>query len=200
MALIRAFSRSADSPDPFEALVGPHVEPLYRVARRYTGSGDEAEDLVQELLTRLYPRRGELASVRELRPWLLRSLHNLFIDRQRQRARRPWTEGGEGEGEAGVEGLASPEPGPAARVENQLTAERLQGALMGLNPDQRAVVTLHDIEGYTLEELATVLAAPVGTLKSRLHRARAQLRRELMEPSGPSQRETGQGGHNDDGL
>lgn len=200
MALIRAFPGSTNTPDSFEALVGPHVEPLYRVARRYTGANDEAEDLVQELLTRLYPRRNELATVRELRPWLLRSLHNLFIDRQRQRARRPWTEGDEGEGEAGVEGLASSDPGPAAHLESQLTAERLQGALMKLNPDQRAVVTLHDVEGYTLEELATVLAAPVGTLKSRLHRARAHLRRDLMEPYGPSERETGQGGRNDDGL
>ncbi|MFO8155283.1 MAG: sigma factor, partial [Thiohalospira sp.] len=75
--------------DSFEGVLAPHVPTLYRVAHRYTGSPDEAEDLVQELLTRLYPRRRELVELRDLRPWLLRSLHNLHIDRVRRRSRRP---------------------------------------------------------------------------------------------------------------
>lgn len=67
--------------------------------------------------------------------------------------------------------------------------ERLLDALRRLNPEQRAVVAMHDIEGYTLEELEKILEAPLVTLKSRLHRARAALRQALeMEPSAAPER------------
>ncbi|MFO8155537.1 MAG: sigma-70 family RNA polymerase sigma factor, partial [Thiohalospira sp.] len=175
----------------------PHVPALYRIAHRYTGSADEAEDLVQELLTRLYPRRRELAEVRVLRPWLLRSLHNLHVDRVRREARRPGdrpAESAEG-GAVDVEHLSGDAPTPEELAAGQWTTRQLQAALDALNTDQRAVVVLHDVEGHTLEELASILETPVGTLKSRLHRARGRLRERLidagMEPSAVAARERG---------
>lgn len=80
----------------------------------------------------------------------------------------------------------SEEPGPEQLALGQLTGERIQAALAGLPPEQRAVIAWHDLEGYTLEELAESRGLPLGTLKSRLHRARASLRTRLREPfSGP---------------
>ncbi len=183
--------------DSFEALLAPHVPTLYRVAYRCTGSTDEAEDLVQELLTRLYPRRREVAEVRDPRPWLLRSLHNLHVDRVRRRSRRPHERPAESADGAAVdvEYLTGDDRGPEERTIGHWTTRQLQTALDALSSDQRAVVVLHDVEGYTLEELTTILEAPVGTLKSRLHRARGRLRELLldtgMEPSNPGARDQG---------
>lgn len=79
--------------------------------------------------------------------------------------------------------------GPEAHAERMRLQARLLDALRRLNAEQRAVVALHDIEGYTLEEFEKMLDTPIGTLKSRLHRSRAALREALaMEPSAASQR------------
>jgi RNA polymerase sigma-70 factor (ECF subfamily) len=77
---------------------------------------------------------------------------------------------------------------PEQAAERQLTQRRLIVALAQLSVEQRALIAWHDMEGYPLDDLAAALAVPVGTLKSRLHRTRAQLRRILMEPSTAPQR------------
>jgi RNA polymerase sigma-70 factor (ECF subfamily) len=73
--------------------------------------------------------------------------------------------------------------GPEEHAERSSWRERILAALEQLNPEQRAVIAMHDVEGYSLEELATILETPLGTLKSRLHRARQRMRSLLpMEP------------------
>jgi RNA polymerase sigma-70 factor (ECF subfamily) len=167
----------------FEAVLAPHIEHLYRLAYRFTGNRADAEDLVQDLLVKLYPRRAELAAIDYLQPWLVRALYNLFIDSVRRAGRSPLTDA------SGDEVLPALEDVPARDPEDPLLQQRLQQALLALNADQRSLIVLHDIEDYTLQELEQLLDAPVGTLKSRLHRARARLRGLLaMEPSGARQR------------
>lgn len=173
-----------DEPADFEALVRPHVDHLYRVAYRFTGRREDAEDLVQDLLAKLYPRCGEMAQVELLRPWLTRVLYRQFVDQYRKRARmRLLGSGGEDDPGDPFDRMASDNPGPEEETASSLAQNRLQVALDQLNRDQRAVVALHDMEGYTLEEVSGMLEVPTGTLKSRLHRARARLR-EILEGQG----------------
>ena len=168
----------------FEDLLRPQVEYLYRLAWRFTGSVADAEDLVQDVLIKLYPRTQELLEIERLRPWLARVLYNQFVDSVRQQARSPIAElaGIEGEDNP-LDALPATRDGPEEHAERSGQRERILRALDRLNPEQRAVVAMHDVEGYSLEELETMLETPLGTLKSRLHRARQRLRALLpMEP------------------
>src|SRR6266481_1462055 len=76
----------------FEVLLRPQVEYLYRLAWRFTGSVADAEDLVQDVLIKLYPRTQELLGIQRLRPWLARVLYHQYVDSVRQRARSPIVE------------------------------------------------------------------------------------------------------------
>jgi RNA polymerase sigma-70 factor, ECF subfamily len=160
----------------FDQLVRPHLDRLYRLAYRFTGAREDAEDLVQELCARMLPRLEELRRLDRPGPWLARALHNLYVDQARHRGRSPVDSVEE------LPDVAAPAADP--EVLAGITAEQIVRALASLPAEQRAVVAWHDIEGYTLEELAEARDLPLGTLKSRLHRGRAALRKLLMEPFG----------------
>src|SRR6266513_472020 len=175
----------------FEDLLRPQVEYLYRLAWRFTGSVADAEDLVQDVLLKLYPRTRELLDIERLRPWLAKVLYRQYIDFFRKRARSPLVElAADSEGEDDpLDTLPALEDGPEDHAERSRLRERILAALERLSPEQRAVVTMHDVEGYSLEELETILETPLGTLKSRLHRARRRLRALLpMEPFSAGER------------
>jgi RNA polymerase sigma factor (sigma-70 family) len=174
----------------FERLLRPLIPLLYRQAFRWTTARDQAEDLVQELLLRLYPRLDELARVERLQPWVLRVMYRIFVDQHRRAANSPvrplyeLSTPGEDAGDTLEEHFPDPSPQPEQLLETALLGERLTAAWALLGEDQRVVVSMHDIEGYRLEEISGMLEVPVGTLKSRLHRARARLRELLAkEPS-----------------
>ncbi|MFV1997143.1 MAG: RNA polymerase sigma factor [Acidiferrobacterales bacterium] len=181
MSLSRLWSRAAGTQSSFEDLVGPHIDHLYRLAYRFTSKREDAEDLVQDLLVKLYGRNRDLHNIEKLRPWLARVLYRLFIDKTRQAGRSVLN---------AVDDEVAPDERSATDatiesiVEGTLTREKIQQAIACLNEDQRVLLAFHDIEGYTLIELVDVLDVPLGTLKSRLNRARAKLRQELadMEP------------------
>jgi RNA polymerase sigma-70 factor (ECF subfamily) len=159
----------------FDALVRPQIPQLYTAAYRLLGNRADAEDLVQEVLLKLYPRTSEMQELRDLTQWLLRVLYNQFVDFTRRRARRPRTVPDDEQFDAAPDPAAGPEQ---LAEERDITA-RVDAAIARLSPEHRALVTLHMMAGHTLEELATVLGAPLGTLKSRLHRAKAALRVHL---------------------
>ncbi len=184
MAKILEFSSKRADQAHFERLLRPHLEQLYRLAYRFTGNAADAEDLIQDLLIKIYPRREELKKVEKLRPWLVRVLYNLFIDNQRRHNRSPVhlavDNQPDGEGGSPLELVtASEATNPESVTLRHDHLNHLQAALDELSEDHRMVVTLHDIEGYTLEEMTEIVGCPIGTLKSRLHRARARLR-ELL--------------------
>ena len=186
MSIVKFWSRATDSQNRFEDLVGPHIDHLYRLAYRFTGSREDAEDLVQDLLVKLYPKQNEMSAIEKLRPWLARVLYRLFIDRTRQAGRSVLSVVEENES---PEDYADARSGTEALVEGMLTQERLLESFQHLNEDQRALLALHDIEGYTLAELTEMLDTPVGTLKSRLNRARKKLKDHLSrEPFAESRR------------
>jgi RNA polymerase sigma-70 factor (ECF subfamily) len=169
-----------DNREPdFESLLRPQFAYLYRISYRFTGNKTDAEDLVQELLIKLYPRRKELGQVSNLRPWLVRVLYRLFLDNERKQKRSPLRlvkYERETDAENSLEQIPCSNPDPEQSTQQRNLAERIEQALNLLSRDHRAVITLHDIEGYRLGELETLLEVPLGTLKSRLHRARANLR------------------------
>lgn len=147
---------------------------LRRLALRLTGNTVDAEDLVQETLIRLQSRPDRIAGLDRPWPWLARVLYRRFVDDWRRRQRQP-----EQDEDAEVDTQTDAGDRPDEAFERALTRERLQTALDGLPAAQREVVILHDVEGYTLTEIATITDTAEGTLKSRLHRARVALRERL---------------------
>lgn len=177
---ISLFSRSKTKEASFEALLAPHVESLYRLAFRFCGSQHEAEDLVQELLVKLYPKHKELMQIEKLRPWLARSLRNHFIDTLRQQQRSPIEYGVDHNHEELLNNQVCHDSDPARQLAMTQLQGRILAAMEFLNEEQKLLIKMHDIESYTLAEIAEILETPIGTLKSRLHRSRARLR-ELLE-------------------
>ncbi len=163
----------------FEHLLRPHLERLYRLAYRLTGSKVEAEDLFQDVLVKLFGQLDDLAGIEEPGSWISRVMFNHFLDKRRRFARRRLVSVDEGQlPQKSVESLPGVDnPEQAAERLDDIT--RLGKALAELSDDHRLVVLLHDTEGYKLTEIQDITGDPVGTLKSRLHRARAQLR-ELL--------------------
>ena len=167
----------------FEKIVRPHLDRLYRLAYRLTGQKAEAEDLFQELLIKAYGKLDDLVAIDEPGSWLARVMYHLFIDERRRFARRRLHTVEEGflPGE-GLEGLAGGND-PVGDNERLQKLKQLDLALSQLSEEHRVVVLLHDTEGYKLEEIHKLMDIPVGTIKSRLHRARARLR-ELLSVDG----------------
>ncbi len=187
----------------FDRLLRPLIPVLFRHAYRWTAAHDQAEDLVQDLLLRLFPRLEELRKVDRLLPWALRVMYRIFVDQHRRAVNSPVRSmhelGGNDDDSFPHPGaqLADDMPQPPELVDGELLGERLVAAWSQLGEDQRVVVALHDIEGYRLEEVAGMLEVPVGTIKSRLHRARARLRTLLvMEPRSSPVRVCGRGHEN----
>lgn len=180
------FLRSLRSRDrraaEFDQLMRDHIPSLYRSAFRWTGTVDQAEDLVQDLLARLYPRLDELRALEQVKPWAMRVMYRIFIDQFRRQRNSPvqfgFDEGVEDDTQSEFERSAE-EGEPEVLVERQLTQERIAAAWAHLSDDHRIVLSMHDIEEYSLVEIAAMTDTPVGTLKSRVHRARAHLR-ELL--------------------
>lgn len=167
----------------FDRLLRQHIPAFYRCAHRWTGTPDRAEDLVQELLVRLYPRLDELRGLDRPRPWAMRVMYRIFVDQLRRERSSPVQFGMEISGNSTTEDeeleLADDSEEPARLLEQHLTHERILAAWTQLGEEHRVLLSMHDIEGYTLTELSAIVTAPLGTLKSRLHRARAKLR-ELL--------------------
>ena len=164
----------------FEALVRPHLGVLYRLAYRFTGHSQDAEDLVQELMVRLYRSPRNLAAMPTLRPWLVRVLHNLFVDQWRHRLHTPFGHLHPEPWDGLFENIAGvPSPEQEAHVAD--LRQQVLAALYSLSNEHRALLVLHDVEGRSLPELTDVLHLPLGTLKSRLFRARRKLRTALSE-------------------
>jgi RNA polymerase sigma-70 factor (ECF subfamily) len=169
----------------FEKLLKPHLDRLYRMAFRLAGNKSEAEDLFQDVLTKVYPRISDLIDIEDRGSWLCRIMYNHFIDNRRRYARQRLVAVSEDRLPAGqgIEELPGDGPGPVIEAERRDNIIRLDRALQQLSDDHRLVVLLHDTEGYKLSEIQALTDTPVGTLKSRLHRARARLR-EILDTDG----------------
>lgn len=174
----------------FQRLVQPHLQALHAFACRLTRSRQDAEDLVQDVVVKLYPKLDELESVSQLRPWLNRVLYRQFIDSVRKKGRqadRPASDMMDADSQSDwFDSLASEQLSPELALSRNRLGPMLDRALEQLSPDQRTLLLLHDVDGWRQEDVAEVLAVPIGTVKSRLHRSRAALRKHLQESVEPA--------------
>jgi RNA polymerase sigma-70 factor (ECF subfamily) len=170
----RHVTRADTDHEAFERYVLPEIEVLLRVARTMTSNQAEAEDLVQDTLVRAFRGIGRFDG-RHPRAWLLTILRNTHINRNRRRRpellRDPDT---------AAEHLASTDSGDRAErtVEDAIDSE-IVAALSSLSDDFRRVLVLVDIDGLSYAEAAEAIGVPVGTVMSRLHRARSRIRDRL---------------------
>jgi RNA polymerase sigma-70 factor (ECF subfamily) len=163
------------APALFEDETLPHLDTLYRVALRLTGDATSAEDLVQETMLKALRAWGSFRPGSNARAWLITILRNQFINEWRARRRAP----------APVEMDALPElpdvgdPDPEGRFFRELVDDEVLAAVDELPADFREVLVLSDMEGLPYNEIAAALEIPVGTVKSRLFRARRILQGRL---------------------
>jgi RNA polymerase sigma-70 factor (ECF subfamily) len=177
------------SKEAFETRVLAILGPLHGVARRLTNNEADAEDLVAESITRAWGARASLADGSAFRAWVFRILNNTFISERRKMLARPREEllvedGDEEEGAFSIfERLHQPFllwfANPEQEFLDKLLREDLDRALAALPEHYRVVVVLADVEGLAYGEIAEALDVPVGTVRSRLNRARSALQRTL---------------------
>lgn len=185
MARPNALPTSSYTPEElarYEAIVHRYARHVYNIAYRMTGNDADARDLSQEAFLRVYRALRRVEPDAPLENWLYRIVSNLYIDLLRKRPR------------ARVESLDAPVETPRGELVRDLPdagsnpeaiLERthfdgaIQRALSLLSEELRMVVVLSDVEGFAYEEIATILRVPLGTVKSRLHRARQILQQRL---------------------
>ena len=153
----------------FEELVNRHRDVVVRVAARIVGAAD-AEDVTQDAFLRAFHRLRRFRGDASFRAWLLQIAHNAAVDHLNRRRGEPIPDGAEED--APVREL---DRMPAERLEQRERARRLELKLRALSPEQRAVLVLRDVEGFSYNEIARITSAPLGTVKIRLHRARRDL-------------------------
>jgi RNA polymerase sigma-70 factor (ECF subfamily) len=166
----------AEAIDDFEQIVGCHSGALRRHAARLAGGSANAEDLVQEAYLRAWRSFHTFTPGSNARAWLFRILHNTYIDTRRAAARAVRTTG---EGDAGDHAGVAPDT-PETPIEARLIEARLQRALASVPDRFRPCIILVDLRGWSYNEVAHTLGIPTGTVMSRLHRARAAMRRALI--------------------
>jgi RNA polymerase sigma-70 factor, ECF subfamily len=176
-------------PDPrpsFDQVAEDYGSTIYTFAYRLTGDADDAWDLTQDVFVRVY-RNLHRYQPGTFDGWLYRITRNLFLDGIRRRRRYRTEPLPEQEWRV----PATEEPGPADVVERRTLEARLEQGLAALSPDFRLAVVLCDIEGLTYDEIADTTGWPIGTVRSRIHRGRKQLREHLAgtpDPDRPRRR------------
>jgi RNA polymerase sigma-70 factor (ECF subfamily) len=162
--------------DAFAQIVERHQDGLYTMALRMLGRPEDAADVVQETFLRAYVNLPRLQPA-SVRGWLFRVAVNASHDVQRRAVRRPADPLEDREGK--ILDLPDPAMGPEATVEARERARVVRDAVLALPADYRVAVVLRDVNELSYEEMSEALRVPLGTVKSRLSRARAQLAANL---------------------
>src|SRR5713101_2502211 len=161
-----------------EALV--HLDALYRVALRLTGNAADADDLVQETMLKAYRAWDQYEKGTNAKGWLLTILRNAFINEYRRRTRHPETVDLDAIEPYSVFGDVQDDD-PQGTFFDRIVDDEVLRAIDQLPEQFRETVVLSDVEGMSYEEIARILEVPVGTVKSRLFRARRLLQAKLYD-------------------
>jgi RNA polymerase sigma-70 factor (ECF subfamily) len=164
--------------EAFGVLVRRYQDRLYPTVLRLTGCADDAHDLLQDAFLRAYEKLDKFQGGSSFYTWVYRIAVNLALSghRRRRTILRHREDRSRQQAEAPVE---SREGDPSAPLERAERDRMIQEALEALAPDHRAVVVMKEYDGLRYEEIGAILGVPVGTVRSRLHRARCELRERL---------------------
>jgi len=170
----------------FEEVAREHAPRLFRLALKLCGRREDAEDLVQETLVRSLPALKRFEGRARLSTYLIRALTNLWKNRLRSRKRSPlveWFRGRKNDRQEETEGpetlAVDPAPSAEERIEGAERAAQVRAAIGRLEPNRRLTLLLREVEEMSYEEIAEMTKVPVGTVRSRLARARDDLRQFL---------------------
>lgn len=167
----------------FETQVLQHLDAAYRYARWLSRSASDADDVLQEATLRAY-RSFESLRSSDAKAWLLSIVRNCHLTALGQRQRHKWVPLPDDQDQCATE-LVANAPGPEALAMDRDQQRALQRVLAGLPDEHREVLVLREVEDLDYREIATITSLPIGTVMSRLARARASLRtRWLQEAAG----------------
>jgi RNA polymerase sigma-70 factor (ECF subfamily) len=172
----------------FEEEALSHADQVYQVARHLAGSKEEAEELMQETYARAFRSWRSYTKGTNIRAWLLRILTNINIDQGRRKQRRPPERSLE-EGDYSLYDRLEQTSGDGSAGDEERLLQRLSqsdivDALAALPHDFRDVLVLVDLGEFSYQETAQILSVPIGTVMSRLHRARRLLKQSLASSLG----------------
>ena len=166
-----------------EEILIKHLDSMYSTALRLTKNKEKSEDLVQDVCLRAFRYFDQLRSNNKLKAWLFKILMNTFINKYRKRIKEPQLveiELSESLLES-ASALYRHKSNPEEILIKSSLDEEIKDALDKLHVDLRVVLWLSDVEGFTYEEIKEILRCPIGTIASRLYRARSLLRETLWE-------------------
>ena len=165
----------------FEELMQSHESRIYAIALRMMGNREDAQDCAQEAMVRIYRAMGSFKGQSALATWIYRITMNTCLDELRRRKARKVTSL-----DSLVDNGWSPTDTGDTPEEHGLRVEKqnaLNQAIQSLPDDMRAAIILRDVKGYSYDEIASILDANVGTIKSRISRGREKLREILSKQS-----------------
>ena len=175
----------------WEALVRAFQSRVYGISFHYLGDAEDARDIAQEVFVRVYGHLHRCKGADMFLPWLIRLSRNACIDHLRRRRTRPMPSGTSVDD---MSGLPAPGPGPEESWAADTRARLLYRALRRLTALNREVIILREIHGLALEEIASLLRIPLGTVKSRINRARLELAQRVRALDGFVDSAAAQGG------
>ena len=169
--------------EAFSLLVAAYEKNVFNVALQMTGNREDAQDMAQEAFLKAYSSLSSFRGDSKFSSWLYRIVSNVCLDFRRRQGRRPSSSltVEDDEGENIQLDIADESQSPEALLERKMTREAVRAGLQQLPDEQRQILLLREIQGLSYEEISDVLDLEVGTVKSRIFRARKRLCAFLME-------------------
>jgi len=158
----------------FSQMLSLYKDKMFRYAFNIVGSRFAAEDVVQEAMIKIWKKREQFAEIENKEAWCVTVTRNLAIDKVRAAKKRRAGDITE------YHHISDSDPSPDVQLEHKDALQKVGVILDGLPPQQKEIITLRDVEGYTYQEIADILEISVDQVKVNLHRARKSLRSKLL--------------------
>lgn len=159
----------------FSEMLSPYKDKMFRYAYNIVGSRFAAEDVVQEAMIKIWKRREQFVEIENKEAWCVTVTRNLAIDKLRAEKKKRANDITE------YHHISDAAPAPDKQLEQKDAVAKVRELIDNLSPQQKEIITLRDIEGYTYQEIADIVGISIDQVKVNLHRARKSLRTELLK-------------------